>query len=124
MESLKKILRLGGDLTWEDAAELLHSDIDVNKTFGVGPRMAFANAILRGDPRQFGVVGLVLCAIGGSGFEEWLRGSRLYDGLIWRAGVAVEGDGEIRAVLWFQGGRDTVKKFFNSMISFRKRKSK
>ncbi|KAI3758860.1 hypothetical protein L6452_06432 [Arctium lappa] len=106
-----KILRLGGDLSWEDAAEPLHSDIDANKTCGVGPGMAFANAILRGDPRRFAVVGLVPCAIGGSGIEEWSRGGRLYDGLMRRAGVAVEGGGgKIRAVLWFQGERDTVNR--------------
>ncbi|KAF5780528.1 putative sialate O-acetylesterase domain, SGNH hydrolase superfamily [Helianthus annuus] len=103
-----KILRLGGDLRWEDAHEPLHIDIDVNKTCGVGPGMAFANAVLRGDPRRFRVVGLVPCAIGGSGIREWSRGGRLFDGLTRRAAAAVQGGGEIRAVLWFQGERDTL----------------
>ncbi|KAF5780524.1 putative sialate O-acetylesterase domain, SGNH hydrolase superfamily [Helianthus annuus] len=103
-----KILRLGGDLTWEDAHEPLHIDIDVNKTCGVGPGMAFANAVLRGDPRRFRVVGLVPCAIGGSGIGEWSRGGRLYDELTRRAAAAGEGGGEIRGVLWFQGERDTL----------------
>ncbi|XP_024971133.1 probable carbohydrate esterase At4g34215 [Cynara cardunculus var. scolymus] len=105
-----KILRLGGDLSWEDATEPLHSDIDVNKTCGVGPGMAFANAVWRGDPRRDRAVGLVPCAIGGSGIQEWSRGGRLYNGLVRRAAVAVEGGGEIRAVLWFQGERDTVNR--------------
>lgn len=100
-----KILRLGSDLRWEDAEEPLHGDIDVNKTCGVGPGMAFANAVLRGG---FPVVGLVPCAIGGSGIGEWSRGGGLYERLVKRAAVAVEGGGEIRAVLWFQGERDTV----------------
>lgn len=103
-----KILRLGSDLRWEDAEEPLHADIDVNKTCGVGPGMAFANAVLRGDPQRFQVVGLVPCAIGGSGIGEWSRGERLYELLVRRAAVAVENGGEIRAVLWFQGERDTV----------------
>ncbi|KAL8217708.1 hypothetical protein R6Q57_021081 [Mikania cordata] len=103
-----KILRLGADLRWVDAQEPLHADIDVNKTCGVGPGMAFANAILRGGSRRFPVVGLVPCAIGGSGIEEWSRGGWLYEGLIRRAGVAVDGGGVIRAVLWFQGEKDTV----------------
>ncbi|KAI3777379.1 hypothetical protein L1987_47179 [Smallanthus sonchifolius] len=103
-----RILRLGGDLRWVDAQEPLHADIDVNKTCGVGPGMAFANAVLRGDPRRFRVVGLVPCAIGGSGIVEWSRGGRLYEGLTRRAAAAVEGGGEIRAVLWFQGERDTL----------------
>ncbi|KAI3522205.1 hypothetical protein L2E82_17586 [Cichorium intybus] len=103
-----KILRLGGDLSWEDAEEPLHADIDVNKTCGVGPGMAFANALLRGDRRRFPVVGLVPCAIGGSGIDEWSRGGRLYERLVRRAAVAVEDGGEIKAVLWFQGERDTI----------------
>ncbi|KAL7605118.1 probable carbohydrate esterase At4g34215 [Lactuca sativa] len=103
-----KILRLGGDLNWEDAEEPLHADIDVNKTCGVGPGMAFANALIDGDPRRFPVVGLVPCAIGGSGIDEWSRGGRLYERLKRRAAVAVERGGEIRAVLWFQGERDTI----------------
>ncbi|KAL4583497.1 hypothetical protein LXL04_008071 [Taraxacum kok-saghyz] len=103
-----KILRLGGDLSWEDAAEPLHADIDINKTCGVGPGMAFAHALLRGDPRRFPVVGLVPCAIGGSGIDEWSRGGRHYQRLVRRAAVAVEGGGEIKAVLWFQGERDTI----------------
>ncbi|KAI3761138.1 hypothetical protein L1987_51546 [Smallanthus sonchifolius] len=103
-----RILRLGGDLRWVDAQEPLHADIDVNKTCGVGPGMAFANAVLRGDPRRFRVVGLVPCAIGGSGIGEWSRGGRLYEGLTRRAAAAVGGGGEIRAVLWFQGERDTL----------------
>ncbi|KAI3777381.1 hypothetical protein L1987_47181 [Smallanthus sonchifolius] len=76
-----RILRLGGDLRWVDAQEPLHADIDVNKTCGVGPGMAFANAVLRGDPRRFRVVGLVPCAIGGSGIGDWSRGGRLYEGI-------------------------------------------
>ncbi|XP_076888969.1 putative carbohydrate esterase At4g34215 [Bidens hawaiensis] len=99
-----KIFRLGGDLRWVDAHEPLHVDIDINKTCGVGPGMAFANAALRRYP----VIGLVPCAIGGSGIEEWSRGGRLYELLTRRAGAAVKGGGAIRAVLWFQGERDTL----------------
>ncbi|KAK9054300.1 hypothetical protein SSX86_025378 [Deinandra increscens subsp. villosa] len=102
-----KILRLGGDLRWVDAQEPLHADIDVNKTCGVGPGMAFANAVLRGDPGRFTVVGLVPCAIGGSGIGEWSRGGRLYRGLTRRAAAAVEGGGEIRAL--FVDLRDDLK---------------
>ncbi|KAK1422202.1 hypothetical protein QVD17_25161 [Tagetes erecta] len=105
-----KIFRLSGDLKWIDANEPLHIDIDVNKTCGVGPGMAFANAMMRGDPWRFPVVGLVPCAIGGSGIGEWVRGGRLYEELRRRAAAAVQGSGggEIRGVLWFQGERDTV----------------
>lgn len=103
-----KILRLRGDQNWEDAKAPLHADIDVNKTCGVGPGMAFANAMLRNDPRRSRAIGLVPCAIGGSGVDEWSSGGRLYKRLVKRARVAVKSGGEIRAVLWFQGERDTI----------------
>ncbi|GKD83876.1 probable carbohydrate esterase [Tanacetum coccineum] len=102
------ILRLRGDQNWEDAKAPLHADIDVNKTCGVGPGMAFANAMLRNDPRRFRAIGLVPCAIGGSGIDEWSRDKRLYKRLVNRAKVAVKSGGEVRAVLWFQGERDTI----------------
>lgn len=54
------------------------------------------------------MVGLVSCAIGRSGIDEWARGGRLYERLVRRAAAAVERGGEIRALLWFQGERDTI----------------
>nr|GEU99621.1 molybdenum cofactor sulfurase [Tanacetum cinerariifolium] len=75
---------------------------------GVINGMAFANAMLRNDPRRSRVIGLVPCAIGGSGIDEWSRDKRLYKRLVNRAKVAVKSGGEIRAVLWFQGERDTI----------------
>ncbi|XP_071710107.1 probable carbohydrate esterase At4g34215 isoform X2 [Rutidosis leptorrhynchoides] len=103
-----QILRLSGDLKWKVAKEPLHVDIDVNKTCGIGPGMAFANAVVNGGSGRFGVVGLVPCAIGGSGIDEWARGGRLYQRLVRRAFVSTKGGGEVKGVLWFQGERDTV----------------
>ena len=39
------ILRLSAKLNWETAHEPLHKDIDTKKSCGVGPGMAFANAV-------------------------------------------------------------------------------
>ncbi|XP_056855710.1 probable carbohydrate esterase At4g34215 [Raphanus sativus] len=39
------ILRLSTDLRWEEARESLHADIDTSKVCGVGPGMAFTNAV-------------------------------------------------------------------------------
>ncbi|KAK2631676.1 hypothetical protein EUGRSUZ_L02594 [Eucalyptus grandis] len=44
------ILRLSAQLTWSEAAEPLHADIDVDRVCGVGPGMSFANAIKSKDP--------------------------------------------------------------------------
>ncbi|KAK8544834.1 hypothetical protein V6N13_003394 [Hibiscus sabdariffa] len=102
------ILRLSANLTWVEAREPLHADIDYNKTNGIGPGMPFANAVLGKDPK-FGVVGLVPCAIGGTNISQWQKGEFLYEQLVKRARVAVK-SGVYRAMLWFQGESDTVNK--------------
>ncbi|KAL8490098.1 hypothetical protein ACS0TY_025357 [Phlomoides rotata] len=101
------ILRLSAALRWEEAREPLHRDIDVDKTCGVGPGMAFSNSVLERDS-GVGVIGLVPCAVGGTNISEWRRSSRLYNQLISRARAAVRGGGLIRAVLWYQGETDTI----------------
>lgn len=101
------ILRLSAELTWVEARDPLHRDIDVNATCGVGPGMAFAKAMLERDP-SLGVIGLVPCAIGGTRISEWGRGSALYAQLMRRTEAALQGGGTIRALLWYQGESDTV----------------
>lgn len=102
------ILRLNAELTWVEAQDPLHKDIDVNATCGVGPGMAFAKAMLERDP-NLGVIGLVPCAIGGTRISEWARGSALYGQLMRRAEAALQSTGgTIRALLWYQGESDTV----------------
>ncbi|GAU27311.1 hypothetical protein TSUD_05370 [Trifolium subterraneum] len=103
------ILKLNSKLKWEEAHEPLHQDIDVGKTCGVGPGLAFANEVVRrrGDGC---VVGLVPCAVGGTRIEEWRNGSFLYNELVRRSIESVrDGSGVIRAVLWYQGESDTVR---------------
>ncbi|KAL3732904.1 hypothetical protein ACJRO7_022426 [Eucalyptus globulus] len=83
------ILRLSAQLTWSEAAEPLHADIDVDRVCGVGPGMSFANAIKSKDPR-LGVVGLVPCAVGGTKIAQWARGTPLYNQMVSRATAAVK----------------------------------
>lgn len=102
----QSILRLNAHLQWEPAHEPLHADIDVLKTCGVGPGMAFANAVRSGGCE--GEIGLVPCAIGGTTISEWERGQGLYERMVRRARAAVEeGGGRVGAVLWYQGESDT-----------------
>uniref|UniRef100_A0A0D9W1L6 Sialate O-acetylesterase domain-containing protein n=1 Tax=Leersia perrieri TaxID=77586 RepID=A0A0D9W1L6_9ORYZ len=104
------ILRLTADLRWEQAHEPLHAGIDYNRTCGVGPGMAFANALLRsGRAGAVAALALVPCAVGGTRMAEWARGSDLYSDLVRRARVALETGGRIGAVLWYQGESDTVR---------------
>ncbi|CAJ1972728.1 unnamed protein product [Sphenostylis stenocarpa] len=102
------VWRLSAGLEWEEAREPLHADIDVKKTCGVGPGMAFANEVLRSRGGGNGLVGLVPCAVGGTTIGEWSRGSRLYEELVRRVKHAMRG-GMIRGVLWYQGESDTVR---------------
>lgn len=104
------VLRLNAKLNWVEAQEPLHADIDVAAVNGVGPGMAFANAVLARAP-GFGPIGLVPCAIGGTNISQWEKGSVLYRRMVRRARASVgDGDGEIRAVLWYQGESDTIVK--------------
>ncbi|KAG5573302.1 hypothetical protein H5410_063068 [Solanum commersonii] len=101
------VLRLNGGLTWVEAHEPLHKDIDVNKTCGVGPGMSFANKLKMDDP-DIGVIGLVPCAIGGTNITQWVRGGWLYNEMIRRTKVALQGGGTIRGMLWYQGESDAI----------------
>ncbi|MED6186243.1 hypothetical protein PIB30_064970 [Stylosanthes scabra] len=108
------ILRLSASLQWEVAREPLHWDIDLGKTCGVGPGLAFANEVLRIKGESVGknvVMGLVPCAKGGTKIGEWSKGTSLYNELVRRAIESVKGNNgkTIRALLWYQGESDTVR---------------
>jgi len=100
------ILRLAANLQWEPAKEPIHIDIDTRKACGVGPAMAFANAL---RPRVSDEVGLVPCAVGGTAIREWARGEELYENMVKRAKESVKGheNCEMKALLWFQGESDS-----------------
>ncbi|KAL0438902.1 UNVERIFIED_CONTAM: putative carbohydrate esterase [Sesamum latifolium] len=100
-----RILRLNENSELEVAKEPLHAGIDVNKTCGIGPGMAFASAILRRVP-NFGTVVLVPCAAGGTSIREWSsRNSFLRRRMIARAREALRYGGKIRAFLVSRGKR-------------------
>ncbi|XP_040998107.1 probable carbohydrate esterase At4g34215 [Juglans microcarpa x Juglans regia] len=120
-----KILTLSLNKTWEIAREPLHKEIDNLKTCGVGPGMPFSNQILAERP-DFGVIGLVPCAIGGTKIEQWQKGTILYNQLMDRARAASQSGGRICALLWYQGESDCgeqdamlykgrLEKFFNDV---------
>ncbi|KAJ8763261.1 hypothetical protein K2173_026162 [Erythroxylum novogranatense] len=103
------ILRLTVSLAWVTAHEPLHVDIDYNKTNGIGPGMPFSNAILTQVP-NFGVVGLVPCAVGGTNIQKWAKGGFLYQQLVRRTQAALTAGGVLRGMLWYQGEADTITK--------------
>ena len=75
---------------------------------GVGPGLAFAEAMIDGDARL--AVGLIPCAVGGSSIRLWQRGAKLYDNALRRAQLALKtaGGAKVRlaGVLWLQGEAD------------------
>ncbi|KAL4280408.1 hypothetical protein GQ457_03G039840 [Hibiscus cannabinus] len=121
------IFRLSANLAWVPAREPIHADIDSTKTDGIGPGMSFANAVLTKNP-NFGPIGLVPCAVGGTAINEWQKGEFLYDRLVKRAQMAQQ-SGVYKAMLWYQGEADTIsqedaelyevrlKTFFNDLRS-------
>ncbi|PPS07560.1 hypothetical protein GOBAR_AA13086 [Gossypium barbadense] len=122
------IFKLSADMAWVEAREPILADIDVKKTNGIGPGTAFANAVLSKDP-NFGLVGLVPCAIGGTHLSQWQKGGFLYEQLVKRAQMALRSGGAYKAMLWYQGETDTIykqdvelyqgrlKRFFNDLRS-------
>nr|XP_023886850.1 probable carbohydrate esterase At4g34215 [Quercus suber]POE68060.1 putative carbohydrate esterase [Quercus suber] len=102
------ILQLSLHKTWVVAHEPLHEEIDKYKTCGVGPGMPFAHEVLAKDP-NFGVIGLVPCAIGGTKITDWAKGSSTghYKQLVERANASLKSGGKIKALLWYQGESDT-----------------
>ncbi|KAG7941840.1 hypothetical protein I3843_16G067600 [Carya illinoinensis] len=114
-------------LQWDgQLGEPLHKEIDNLKTCGVGPGMPFSNQILAKRP-NYGVIGLVPCAVGGTKIEDWQKGTILYNQLVGRAKAAREStSGNIGALLWYQGESDCgeqdsilykgrLEKFFNDV---------
>ncbi|XP_019245259.1 PREDICTED: probable carbohydrate esterase At4g34215 [Nicotiana attenuata] len=109
-----KILRFNAAEKWERAHEPLNYGIDCLRACGLGPGMAFANEILKKDP-EFGVIGLVPCAKGGTPLHKWRRGFSPYDSLIRRAKLAVKNGGTIRALFWYHGESDGKAKNTSSL---------
>ena len=68
--------------------------------------MPFAHEVLAKDP-NYGVIGLVPCAIGGTMITEWAKGTIHYTDLVERANASLRSGGKIKALLWYQGESDT-----------------
>jgi hypothetical protein len=75
---------------------------------GVGPGLAFAQALAEHDPRSR--IGLVPCAVGGSAMSRWTRQGPLYQNALRRARLALAsgpaGKTTIRGAIWLQGEAD------------------
>lgn len=104
------ILRFRVNTKWEIAHEPLNYGVDCLSNCGVGPGMAFANAILKKDP-NFGVIGLVPCSRSGTGIHAWVPGNLPYEQLRKRVKISLRDGGTLRALLWYHGESDSRDKY-------------
>lgn len=101
-----RILSLNEAGKWVVARDPLHprnGRIDP----GVGPGLSFAATMLKSDPGRH--IGLVPCAVGGTGLNRWVKGADLYEQAVARAKIAAQ-SGVIKGMLWHQGESDTNNK--------------
>ncbi|KAA0992480.1 sialate O-acetylesterase [Dyadobacter aurulentus] len=94
---------------WQPAADPLH--FDKPTVTGVGPGLSFAKEVLKGNPGK--PIGLIPCAVGGSGIDDWQTGVKheqtgiyAYDEMIRRVKEAKK-TGRIKGILWHQGESDS-----------------
>ena len=102
------VLRLNPAGQWEVAKDPLHFDKPVA---GVGPGLAFGRAMAARDTSVF--IGLIPCAVGGSGIDTWVPGAYFdgtkthpYDDALARARTALA-TGTLAGIIWHQGESDT-----------------
>ena len=104
----RHILRLNPAGQWEVAKEPLHFD---KPAAGVGPGLALGRAMAAQDTSL--VIGLIPCAVGGSGIDTWVPGAYYdgtkthpYDDALVRARTALAA-GTLAGIIWHQGESDT-----------------
>lgn len=104
-----RIWMLTRELSWVPARDPMH--FDKPAVIGVGPGLAFAKRLSEAYPKIN--VGLIPCAVGGSGIDVWQPGayydptkSYPYDDALRRARKALE-NGQLAGFLWHQGESDS-----------------
>lgn len=104
-----KIWAINRQNEWKIAADPLHQDKPA--VVGVGPGLTFAQEIIKkhsGHP-----IGLIPCAVGGSGIDDWQPGAKheqtgiyAYDEMLARVKEAQK-RGTIKGIIWHQGESDS-----------------
>jgi hypothetical protein len=104
----RKVLRLNEKNQWEIAKDPVHFDKSVA---GVGPGLTFGKIMADQDTTV--TIGLIPCAVGGSGIDFWKEGAFYnatktypYDNAIGRTKEAMR-SGTIKGIIWHQGESDS-----------------
>ena len=99
---------------WFHARHPLHhvgdpNDFSGSDNAGVGPGIAFAETLIKSQPKTR--IALIPCAVGGTGLGKWQKGQRLYEEAVRRAKLALEqgpeGRTRLAGALWLQGESDS-----------------
>lgn len=103
------VLMFNADQQWVPAVDPLH--FDKPKIAGVGLGRTFGIEIAKTSPGK--TIGLIPCAVGGTGIDVWTAGARdaatkthPWDDAMVRAKAALK-DGTLRGILWHQGESDS-----------------
>jgi hypothetical protein len=116
-----KIWNFTNAYRWEPAKEPIDSpegQVDTvsldKRTRGVGPALALADAFVSRHPTTS--VGLIPCAKGATSIENWLKTTNarprdtLFGSCINRIKTVSPANGNLRAVIFWQGGTDTKRR--------------
>lgn len=105
------ILMLSKDNEWVIAKDPLH--FDKPEITGVGPGLAFGEMMLAFEKDKNMKIGLIPCAVGGTGIDSWKPGKDAYNGryypyddAIKRLRIAMK-DGVVKGIIWHQGEADS-----------------
>jgi hypothetical protein len=103
------VLMFNADQQWVPAVDPLH--FDKPKIAGVGLGRTFGIEVAKASPGK--TIGLIPCAVGGTGIDVWIPGARdaatnthPWDDAMVRAKAALK-DGTLRGILWHQGESDS-----------------
>ncbi|MDQ2771729.1 MAG: sialate O-acetylesterase [Bacteroidota bacterium] len=104
----RHVLRLNPAGQWEVAKDPIHFDKAIA---GVGPGLTFGR--LMAAPDTTVTIGLIPCAVGGSGIDAWTPGAYFsdtkthpYDAALARARTAMQ-RGTLAGIIWHQGESDS-----------------
>ncbi|GAB3586336.1 sialate O-acetylesterase [Hymenobacter daeguensis] len=105
----RRVLRLNPAGQWEVAKDPIHFDKPVA---GVGPGLTFGRLMAAQDTSV--TIGLIPCAVGGSGIDVWTPGAYYdgtkthpYDDALARAKAAMQA-GTLAGIIWHQGETDST----------------
>lgn len=97
-----RIFMLNKEMQWVPAKDPVHFDKPVA---GVGLCSEFARVLAKENPTMN--IGLIPCAVGGTGLDQWKPGGKLYSNAIERAHEAIK-HGKLAGILWHQGEADSA----------------